>query len=421
MKPVKMKSSDENKLIIWNVMFLIFILWFLFLTFVFIIPEIQAIETKKMENQTKYQELETMKKSWVSFSDFKSYKPEFKTESDKTYISSLIKEMDKDFYEKNFINTKESEYKNFIDNKIKQYKENSKIEEKQKITEKVLPYYDDNIKDENTLTDFRFISYIENLVSTFNLTHNNSIWIKNINQLWDYVLTTSDNSLEKGIYEIPLELDLVWWKSSIIDFLHFIENVWKVSINENTKSLEIEKWKYKDNDLFANFKRKKIDSQTETSGEYNIFNNQIADIELIEMKEYIDSSFQDIKNTENGNEFISEIKNNQSRLKYEIKVKLNFYVKGLPKYKIDEFEWKFRIKLEKIKKTLQENIWKNGISSLTRQKLQNIQISINNIDNLIKQKESSKQWFMEQYKDLLWYDQLLSVYEEEIKEIKEIK
>lgn len=419
MQKIKLKS-DENKIISWNIFFSIFIIILICVSIFYIYPEIVNIETLKQETKDLKKNLDKYKKEWITLDIFKEKVKTLnweKTEADKNLINSVLKDIDNSFFEKNLKNTKEDNYNVFIKKKIEEYKKNKTNEEKLKTISKVLPYYSDNISDENTMTDFQFINYIESLMYAFNLNYNDEIGISEIKQIEDYTLNSTDASLDKGVYKIPVELNIIWRKSSIIDFLHFIENVWKVSIDEKTKEIIVNKGIEKPGELFYDLKNKKI-NWVRKDENYNIYDNQIADVENIFMKDYIDSSDRNlIYKTIDSKDFIKYLKSTQSNEKYEVKLKINFYVKGLPKYKIDEFTSWFNKKINDLKNDVIKSLSKINLSSSKKQKLQNIKLNIDNIKSIVDQDKSSKKTIAEKYQILSSYSKILDEYEQEIKQI----
>jgi len=63
-----------------------------------------------------------------------------------------------------------------------------------------------------------------------------------------------------------------------------------------------------------------------------VYKNQLVDIDTVLMPEYIDSS-PEPSNTD----LISFIENTQAREKFTVNLTLQFYVAGLPRYKIENF------------------------------------------------------------------------------------
>ncbi|MBS9775230.1 hypothetical protein KGV52_00795 [Candidatus Gracilibacteria bacterium] len=77
-------------------------------------------------------------------------------------------------------------------------------------------------------------------------------------------------------------------------------------------------------------------NEKETEKKYNVFNNQVIDIETISFEEYIDSDPSFGSLTEGSENNLLRNIFPQLKEEFRFKVKLRFYVKGLPKYKIEE-------------------------------------------------------------------------------------
>lgn len=423
MKILKRSRRDENMIVAWNIFFWLLITWLLIWSFIYIIPWISEANQIKSQALEKKQILERIKKEWVELNKIKEIirnswnSEDLKIDSN---ISWMVKEIDENFYVNNLKNTKEADYETFIKKKIEQYKWDKTNFDKLDITSKVLPLYDKEVKEENHLSEFEFINYIESIISTFNLTYKNPIWIQDVTYLDDYKLSDSDNSFDKWISRIQIDLDLVWRKSSILDFLYFVENVWKITINYDNWELFVNKPE-KNNKIF-NFVEKRLwEDRFKKINNYNIFNNQIIDIETIEMKDDIDSSDFNISMTEKWTEFLTNLKENQEREKYELKVKLNFYVKWLPKYKVEEFNKNFNSKLSKLESTITTLLSNTKISSLDKQKLSNLKTSVSNIKNSTSSKSEQKNdnSLIQSFQNNNLYFEVLEWYEKEVEKINE--
>lgn len=415
----KRTRLEENKIIIWNLFFGFCIFAILWIIFFHAYPQIEEIEKIKIDTISLNENLNKYKKEWLPLEEFKnSFSSNLESiGKDKNYLVSFVKEVDQKFYDKNLKNTKEVSYEKFISKKEAELKNNVSNEEKLNIISRILPFYSDKIKDKNTLTDFEFINYIESIISTFQLLYENPIWIKEIKQVEDYTLNDNDFSLDKWIYQIPIELDIVWAKSSIIEFLYFIENVWKISLNEDTKEIIVNNDFSSPWEIFSDFRNKKINWAKDLK-DYNIFNNQIIDIEEIFIKDYIDSSDKPINYTSpESKEFLRHLRF-QGKDRLEVKIKINFYVKWLPKYKIDDFILNFNKRISKIEKDINSLVSKVGISSSNKQKLRNIKISIDNIKSIVNQNKSSEKNIEEKFQDLTSYNKVLDEYEEKVKQIQ---
>ena len=422
---VKTTKREQNNLILSNIFFAIISFSLLFWWWYYLYWEISSIEEIKANTMELNTKLNSYKKEWIDFKTLEETLSEIDTSSmnntEKRILESnkiILKEIDENFYNNNFINKKENNFDSFISKKKEDYKKNSwDTEKKLEIISKILPLYSAEKIDENTLTDFQFINYIESIISTFRLSYKNYIWIKDIKQVENYVLSNTDKSLDKTIWEIPVELDISWRKSSIIDFLHFIEKVWKININDETWEITVDREVDELNNPFLEFKTKLLNWQKRT-WDYNIFNNQIVDIDNIVLPEYIDSSDIQIQNSLEDNRFLKEIKNSQDREKYEIKIKLKFYTKWVPLYKINQFKTDFNNKLKKTTSDIIKILSNIKISSSEKQKLQSIKLALENISSsVLNQNKDSQKWVMESFADTYTYSQLLDNYIIEVENI----
>ena len=422
---VKTTKREQNNLILSNIFFAIISFSLLFWWWYYLYWEISSIEEIKSNTMELNTKLNSYKKEWIDFKTLEETLSEIDTSSmnntEKRILESnkiILKEIDENFYNNNFINKKENNFDSFISKKKEDYKKNSwDTEKKLEIISKILPLYSAEKIDENTLTDFQFINYIESIISTFRLSYKNYIWIKDIKQVENYVLSNTDKSLDKTIWEIPVELDISWRKSSIIDFLHFIEKVWKININDETWEITVDREVDELNNPFLEFKTKLLNWQKRT-WDYNIFNNQIVDIDNIVLPEYIDSSDIQIQNSLEDNRFLKEIKNSQDREKYEIKIKLKFYTKWVPLYKINQFKTDFNNKLKKTTSDIIKILSNIKISSSEKQKLQSIKLALDNISSsVLNQNKDSQKWVMESFADTYTYSQLLDNYIIEVENI----
>ncbi len=400
---MKRTKRQENAIVINFVLYFILFILFLILLLNYIKPNIMEVEDIKSETNDIYNSILDIEKSWLSFSDFKSNSKKDNLEKifsenkdfNSDYILGIVDSLDRDFYDKNFKNTWNWNYEEFLKNLQEKQKSDMDIEKKLLVLEKILPSYSESIYEinwEDSLTDFKFINYIESIFLAFNLSYNNSIWIKNLTLLPDYVIWVWDNSLDKNIFYIPIEFDLEWSKLSIINFLHFVENVGKISIKkplwedgqvdkEIPWELEIYREKYDLSSEFYNFKNIKL-SNDEITKDYNIFNNQVFSIESISFSDYINSSFEISNRKVSFLQFLN--KTNQLPERFKLKVKLRFYVKWQPKYKIENFVVSFKSKFTETLKEVKELIKNKDLSSSDNQKLKNILNTLNSLKKSLK-------------------------------------
>lgn len=419
----KRTKREESMIVLWNVFFWLLTIWLIVWIFTYILPNYNEINTLKIQAFEEKQKLETYKKQWIPFDKIKTYSENaeifWENLALKNQVSWILSEMTDELYNKTLKNTKEADYQTFIKKKLDSYKEDKNSEEILDMTSKILPLYDKSIWEKGQITEFEFINYVESIIATFNLRYKNSIWINNLSYLEEYKLTNSDNSFDKWISQIPIELDIVWNKSSILDFLYFIENVWKVELSE---SGEIIINVPENNELF-NFRNKKLEKdrykQTEN---YNIFDNQIIDVESIEFKDSIDWKYSSPTITENGNEFLKYIKETQEKERFEVKIKINFYVKWLPKYKVDEFNVNFTKKLNSVDSSLTRLLAIPRISWNDKSKLKNIKTSVDNIKSSTQEQawwnnNENENALIQKFQNNTLYMEILEWYEKEIKEI----
>lgn len=419
----KRTKREESMIVLWNVFFWLLTIWLIVWIFTYILPNYNEINTIKTQAFEEKQKLETYKKEWIPFSKLKDYSEKaeifWENLALKNQVSWILSEMTDELYNKTLKNTKEADYQTFIKKKLDSYKEDKNSEEILDMTSKILPLYDKSIWEKGQITEFEFINYVESIIATFNLRYKNSIWINNLSYLEEYKLTNSDNSFDKWISQIPIELDIVWNKSSILDFLYFIENVWKVELSE---SGEIIINVPENNELF-NFRNKKLEKDRYKEIEnYNIFDNQIIDVESIEFKDSIDWKYSSPTITENGNEFLKYIKETQEKERFEVKMKINFYVKWLPKYKVDEFNVNFTKKLNSVDSSLTRLLAIPRISWNDKSKLKNIKTSVDNIKSSTQEQawwnnNENENALIQKFQNNTLYMEILEWYEKEIKEI----
>ncbi len=327
-----MENINRKRIILLQIIIFNFIIFLFFISIVIFktLPEISLYEQSKNDLQKMRQELNLIKNRGISYSDFIDIMSKYPIQD--AYLEALIKTISQDFYDKNVVNkSNQSTYEDFIKNKEvylgKKAKE-SDVSERQKSVQAILPEYTwtSLTENEQALTDFKFISYIESILYAFNLVSVDAIWVSNVLAVDDYVTQEAkkmQQEINPKIYYIPLSLTLTWKKSDIIDFFQFTENVGSISIDG---------WKFsvlKDDKINKNLSKKDIEEN------YNIYENQIFDIEGVTMGKYIDSDVSSSKI--DTQEFIDFIKETQWNEKFVIDLRLRFYVKWMPDYQIKNF------------------------------------------------------------------------------------
>jgi len=323
------QKREENSIIVHFVFYFILTIFLVFLFFYSILWQIVQIEWKKTETWKLYNDIAKKKNTWLTYEEFVEINTWL---SNNIVVKEILKNMTQDFYNHNLVNNTKSLYKDFLDKKSKELnsEENiKKINTNNSTISKILPPYSDYSVDfsDVALTDYKFINYVESIIETFNFINSSSIGISKVNLVEGYAINKWEwVAMDSNIYYIPLSLSLKWTKSSIIDFLYFIENVGNISVVDknviigNNYGLLSKNW------------IKKVLTWDKLTSNYNIFEHQIIDIDRITFNDYIDNSYQ-IKWEEN---FIDFVLRTQWKEEYEILVNLFFYIKWEPTYKLVE-------------------------------------------------------------------------------------
>ena len=301
---------------------LLFFVLFLGGIFYYLIPQIKYIEDKKASLVDAYNTLQRLEKSGPQYADIQKFvagSDEFRTE----FYTVLLENVSEEFYDEFFLNETDTSYNDFLqsyERKLSEKKERPEIVKRDEIINELIPYYSEgDYNGEESLSDFHFINYVENLLYSFNVSSQWDIWI------WDLevveVFSKEENSLfNNEIFKIPLSFQLVWRKVDVLDFIHFFENVGSIEVEKNTIQVY--------NDAFMS---KSIEGDESSGREYSVYNNQISDIETITFQNYLDSS-----SLRSSGNLIERVRRDQSREGISVEVALNFYVAGIPGYKMRE-------------------------------------------------------------------------------------
>lgn len=302
--------------------------FFLILSGVFIVslyPDIKEIQWKKQELSETFDTYNTIAKIWLDFNQFKRNVPSV---SDSNYTSLLLENIDESFYSQHFTNTGAGNYNTFlttVEQKLSDIKSSDEYIKKDRYLNVFLPNYDKNNSFwEDTLTDFYFINYIENLLYSFNLSYEWEIGVGDIVNVEREMQENNQSevqidALQENIYAIPLTFELIGRKSDIVDFLHYFENVSRITISQD--------WFLVYSDQFI---RKRIEWSLPWS-DYNIYENQLSEIVSLSLEEYPDTS---VRSTDS---LINTMKNLLWNERYEIDVVLNFYIAGVPSYRMQNY------------------------------------------------------------------------------------
>ncbi len=419
---MKRTKREENALIIVNVIYWALIIIILYFFISYIVPSIKDISLLKSSVSATYLDINRIKKEGVNYSEFNENIKSViqQTNVDKTednlYLSEILKSIDENFYNENIKNSTDKDFNIFIDDLSKKYSNSSTFDNKVEVISKILPVYSEEVSDlwDNALNDFKFINYIESIAETFNVNFTNSIWISELKLLDNYSVWVWDNNLDTNIFYIPLTLDLNWTKSSILDFLYFVDNIWKIELDKD-QNINIKNDLNKD---FLDFKNKVLKWQIKDEW-YNIFNNQVFDIESVEFDNYIDSSF-DLNEPKVS--FISNIKNTQWRDLIKVNVSLRFYIKWIPIFKIENFVRDFIADLKKMKSEVESYLSKLWQDSTKSKKLTEINATLNqiqiNIIPWIQKTLSTKVGLDEAFRQVNIYKKILDNYKKDLEQFK---
>jgi len=417
-----MKRTDRQKKSIIIAFLLTFIIFLggIYIWLYNITPAIYNIEAKKLKVSEIQHNIKNIRQKGLPFKTFKELTSELNIKwkdweykiKDSIYLQKLIKDKKTNnvFYKKNFINNWNITYKIFLLNKDKEIKlalEKSSLWIENDI-KKILPNYSwESISfgSWEILTDFKFINYLESLFKGFNLEYNGSLWINNIQNYYKWGW-----SLDTSIFFIPLSFNLKGKKKDIINFIHFFENVWSLSVLWEKLSLK------NDNFIQDNFWKKILFSWDKEIKNYYIYNHQFSDISYIKMSKYLDSSnlprWDNIKLID----FIKKDKN-QNNEKYSIDIWLRFYTKGAKTYKIKDYikkvltnfkwlEWSIISKINLLKKNKSKD--NKDIIKLNKLEKLNKYISWSKLDRNWMEKDLNKSWILNNiYKKAIKYDKII--------------
>lgn len=417
---MKRTKREQNSIIIYFSIYLIFTLGLVYFWAAYIFPSIKEIESLKSSVLETYSNINRINKDWLNLKEFQDklstglvYAPE--AWKDNLYMDEILKSIDQKFYDENIKNTNENNFDIYIKKISDKYSDMTSFDQKEQTISNILPVYSEYVSDlwPNSLSDYKFINYIESIAETFSLDFDNSIWITELKLLDDYSIWLGDTSLETNIFYIPMLFEVSWNKDSIVNFLHFIDNLWKLEIDSDENIIV----KWETNNDFSNFKNLVLKWQTKDD-KYNIFNNQVFDIESIELGDYIDSSF-DIQNTNES--FITYLKSTQWNEMYSAKINLRFYVKGIPVFKIEKYIKDFVQDFTKFRWEIWKTLWNTNITSSDRQKLTEINSVMTQLQGVvivsIQKSLSTKDNIEESYRQVNTYKSVLEDYKKTLEQI----
>lgn len=422
-----MENKENKRLIQWyysniilNIIFLI-IFWFIISSV--IMPWYSEYSNNKETLITKINNYEKLQKDWLSFWNFSSLITDTNT---KTLVSKIWA----DFFSSNLKNNSNKLYLDFLkdkEKKINELKKSDTIKFRDEKVSKILPSYQEWVSIDWSMTDLEFVNYIESLLRTFRLKTESKIWINELVLVEDKTTSKTKNTdtLSSQIFYIPLKLDLEWAKSDVVDFLYFLQNVWRVE-------------SVRDNDIVI-YRDNVINRRLWNSNWSNIYENKIVDIDSIEFKNYLDtSSF--IRSTsweKSSLWFLYFIRNWVEKSQaFRFNLSLRFYVKWLPTYKIESYLSKtVELYKEKVKltnenlKIVQAKKWANTTTDIINiiSNLRSIETYLSDLDQSmkklelgIKEKNNLEKLYTDATKARYDIDNISSVLNENIKKVKNL-
>ena len=312
----------------------------------YIYPQYLLSEETKSTFLASSQTYSDLKKNGLSFDEFfaihKSDWSKIKW-GDTTLLNNILTDFREDDYKAHFSHTG-ADYQTFLDAKIIDAKEKRELQIWSNITTKIneiLPEYSsDSSLVEDSLTDFKFVNNVEWLLDKFQLSTKDKIGIWELTEVGieeekDPKKPVKSNPLDGTIYQWKLKLDLIGEKKNIINFLHYIENVWKISVKDknvsiltpNTNNMIV-------TDDQERIKNNFLDIPDYFRGVENPYNALVMEIGELSFSDYPDSS--DLP-TPDWYSLVQLIKESQASEKFEINITLLYYVKWLPTFKIDTY------------------------------------------------------------------------------------
>lgn len=331
----KVVSGLQNKLVINGVIFIVLI-GFLVMK---ILPWFSDYWVQKEALLQKIEEYNKINHDGVSYWDFSAWVTDQE-------LAKLMPKIGNDFFEKNLKNKSSLSYLDFIKERteyVNKIKTSSKIKTRDEKLSKVLPSYQEGVIIEWAMSDLDFINYVENLLKSFGLQTTSEIWVNDLVLLEDKGSPTKIvDSLSSQIFYIPLELNLKWRKADIVEFLYYIQNVWKIEKVENDDI------KFYSDPVTL----KKLPNYK------NIYESKVMDIEKITIPSYIDTS--SIPRTQEQKStvwFLNFIRSwVESGDEFEVVLGLRFYVKGLPIYKLEDYILKIVKDYKEMKGKVEKNL-----------------------------------------------------------------
>lgn len=295
-----------------------------------------------------------------------------------TYNSRVVKEIKEDFYNELFNNKTWNRYLVYLESKKKAVEEQGitqKTKESEESIWKILPVYVSNVNmvDEDlkaySFDDAMFVDYIHSMIKSFGLTLDswvsfdklkevNSSNILEWNKKWD---------VSSGIYEFSVSLDVIWNKKRVLDFISYIENVWRINfINWEIQTFE---------------PAADIDSYPDIFiWEKNKYENPIIEISNIYFDKYADTYYNKDNVRDESIDFREYVSKTAWKEKFTATIDVKFFVRWIPKHKKEELIKEMEDSLWELNKSYNKLLWMVNNRSF-RSKAPDYQEVINEVQN----------------------------------------
>ncbi|QFR39751.1 hypothetical protein A9Q91_06110 [Candidatus Gracilibacteria bacterium 28_42_T64] len=412
---MKRTKRESQGILVHAVFYAFLLIGLIYFSYGVVYPGVIEIEQKKKDTAILAQDIQAITKGGISYTDFLALGKAVTTGTGySSYDVELLKDIKEDFFAQHLKNTTNEGFMVFLEKKSEEINNDEnklKMQEKEEEIVQLLPSYSEVTNDltAEALTDFKFINYVETILESFSLKYTDPIGIKDIVLLEDFSNDGKNNKgLETNIFYIPLGLNLNGSKENIINFLHFIEKAGNIEVKDNLLSV------YRDNFLIKRGRKITLLGSGKDA-DYNIYENQMIDLDSFQMREYINSSGYTGESSKKT--FPDFIKSTQGGEKIKIDVELKFYIKGLPYYKVEEFVVNMLSQyaaLEKNVNILMKNKKIKGIDKINVNKinayLKEISSDIKQIAQGLKKKDNIDKL----YKKAVKYNVILDTLEEKI-------
>lgn len=347
----------------------------------YVYPHMSTIAERQNTAQIESENIAQLEKKWFKYEEISNLK--FLAWSKNT-LSQLI---DKKFYDAHFTNKTGESYIKFLENK-KEFLNNpeflDKINEKEDQLIQILPSYVHTwgAEKKGFISDFQFVNYIESLISAFQLKYTGVIWVGSLEKLENYSLGEKNkNIFDTNIFKIPVRFSVEGYKKEILDFMYYTQNIWVISLETNQETNEKELQVLEDRE--GKFRTSRLRAILWWG---NIYEQQLFDITKIYMPEYIDGSF----NPRWSQSFVDFIKSDQWNKAFKMDIELNFYVKGIPKSKIEQ-DYQALLQLVQLtQKTISAGLKSPTTSVVKKELYTKMNASLKEISKQIKVLNSSK-------------------------------